>query len=112
MEHFCFRHPAGYCRDACDFTLYVMRACGIPVATEFFRYAPDYQHFHSWNTLRDTTGRFIVFDSEELEPTREPRSDGRRKGKAYRYCFGVQETLNPATDLTDTRIPSFLETDI
>ncbi|MCM0683685.1 hypothetical protein [Bacteroides sp. B1-V-101] len=102
-----FRRPAGYCRDACDFTLYAMRACGIPVATEFFRYAPDYQHFHSWNTLRDTTGRFIVFDSEELEPTREPRSDGRRKGKAYRYCFGVQETLNPATDLTDTRIPSF-----
>ena len=39
--------------------------------------------------MRDTTGRFIVFDSEELEPTREPRSDGRRKGKA-RLAAGKQ----------------------
>ena len=101
-----FRRPIGYCRESCDFTLYAMRACGIPVATEFFRYAPDYQHFHSWNTLRDTTGQFLVFDCEGLEPTREPRSDGRRKGKAYRYCFGEQEASNPA-DVTDTKIPSF-----
>ena len=105
---FLFHRPLGYCRESCDFTQYAMRACGIPVATEFFRYSPDYQHYHSWNTLRDTTGRFIVFDFEELEPTREiPHSDGRKKGKAYRYCFGEQDISALAIDRTDIMIPSF-----
>ena len=103
-----FHRPLGYCRESCDLTQYAMRACGIPVATEFFRYSPDYQHYHSWNTLRDTTGRFIVFDFEELEPTREmPHSDGRKKGKVYRYCFGEQDISIPATDVTDTKVPFF-----
>ena len=106
---FLFHHPIGYCRESCDLMLYAMRACGIPVATEFFRYSPDYQHYHSWNTVRDTTGRFIAFDSERLEPTRDACvTDGRKKGKVYRYCFGEQE--NPALSRSDRgneRIPAF-----
>ena len=91
---FLFYHRIGYCREVCDLTIYAMRACGIPVATEYFVYAPDYQHFHSWNTLRDTTGLFIQFNFNEFEATRkEKRTDGRKKGKVYRYCFGKQNPV-------------------
>ena len=49
-----------------------------------------------------------MFDFEELEPTREmPHSDGRKKGKVYRYCFGEQDISIPATDVTDTKVPFF-----
>lgn len=89
---FLFNHRIGYCREVCDLTLYAMRACGIPVATDYFVYAPDYQHYHSWNTLRDTTGLYIQFNFNEFEATRnEKKTDGRKKGKVYRYCFGKQQ---------------------
>ena len=45
-----------------------------------------------WTTLRDTTGNFIHFGSNEFEASRiKPGSDGSKKGKVYRYCFGVQK---------------------
>lgn len=102
---FLFYHRIGYCREVCDLTIYAMRACGIPVATEYFVYAPDYQHFHSWNTLRDTTGLFIQFNFNEFEATRnEKKTDGRKKGKVYRYCFGKQQPCFSAIE-RDNKIP-------
>lgn len=89
---FLFYHRVGFCREACDVTLYAMRACGIPVASEYFVYSPEYQQPHFWTTLRDTTGKFIQFGFNEFEASRiNPGSDGRKKGKVYRYCFGTQE---------------------
>ncbi|RHU23220.1 hypothetical protein DXD68_19235 [Parabacteroides sp. TM07-1AC] len=89
---FLFYHRVGFCREACDVTLYAMRACGIPVACEYFVYSPEYQHPHYWTTLRDTTGKFIQFGFNEFEASRtNPGTDGRKKGKVYRYCFGLQE---------------------
>ena len=89
---FLFDYRVGSCREACDVTLYAMRACGIPVASEYFVYSPEYQHPHFWTTLRDTTGKFIHFGFNEFEASRiKPGSDGRKKGKVYRYCFGVQK---------------------
>ena len=41
-----FYYRVGFCREACDITLYAMRACGIPVACEHFVYSPEYQHPH------------------------------------------------------------------
>ena len=89
---FLFYHRVGYCRDVCDITLYAMRACGIPVATDYFVYSPEYQQPHSWTMLRDTTGRFIQFGFNEFEANRDTvKTDGRKKGKVYRYCFGAQK---------------------
>lgn len=69
-------------------TIYAMRACGIPVATDYFVYSPDYQHYHCWTMLRDTTGTFLQFGFNEFEASRDTlRHDGRKKGKVYRYCF-------------------------
>lgn len=102
---FLFYHRVGFCREACDVTLYAMRACGIPVACEYFVYSPEYQHPHFWTTLRDTTGKFIQFGFNEFEASRiNPGSDGRKKGKVYRYCFGAQE--EPFSGITmDEKVP-------
>ena len=108
---FLFNHPVGYCRESCDLTLYAMRACGIPVATEYFVQSPDYQHFHSWTTLRDTTGQFIPFEYERFQIDRSRnRVDGRKKGKVYRYCFGEQESLLSKAGVKDNgKVPSFFK---
>ena len=103
---FLFYYRVGFCREACDVTLYAMRACGIPVACEHFVYSPEYQHPHFWTTLRDTTGKFIQFGFNEFEASRiNPGSDGRKRGKVYRYCFGVQE--EPFSGITkDEKVPA------
>lgn len=89
---FLFNHRMGYCRDVCDFTIYTMRACGIPVASDFFTYSPEYQNPHYWSVLRDTTGKFLQFGIETFNASRDTlRDDGRKRGKVYRYCYGWQE---------------------
>lgn len=95
---FLYHNRIGYCREACDLTIYAMRACGIPVATDYFVYSPDYQHYHCWTMLRDTTGTFLQFGFNEFEASRDTlRHDGRKKGKVYRYCFGMQADKNSGT---------------
>jgi hypothetical protein len=95
---FLYHNRIGYCREACDLTIYAMRACGIPVATDYFVYSPDYQHYHCWTMLRDTTGTFLQFGFNEFEASRDTlRHDGRKKGKVYRYCFGIQADKNSGT---------------
>lgn len=95
---FLYHNRIGYCREACDLTIYAMRACGIPVATDYFVYSPDYQHYHCWTMLRDTTVTFLQFGFNEFEASRDTlRHDGRKKGKVYRYCFGMQADKNSGT---------------
>ena len=95
---FLYHNRIGYCREACDLTIYAMRACGIPVATDYFVYSPDYQHYHCWTMLRDTTGTFLQFGFNEFEASRDTlRHDGRKKGNVYRYCFGMQADKNSGT---------------
>lgn len=99
---FLFYHRLGYCREVCDITLYAMRASGIPVASEYFVRSPEYQQPHFWTTLRDTTGKFVQFGFNEFEASRiNPGTDGRKKGKVYRYCFGVQE--EPFSGITEDK---------
>lgn len=88
---FLFFNRVGSCRESCDLGLYAMRACGIPVAAEFFKYSPDYQNAHQWLTLRDTTGTFIQFGYDNLIPRRGiSQTDDRKKGKVYRFCYSLQ----------------------
>lgn len=88
---FLMENRAGYCRESCDISLYVMRAVGIPVATDQMVYSPEYQGGHSWNVVRDTTGRFIPFLYTDYEASRDMKDDGRKKGKITRNCFGLQK---------------------
>lgn len=96
-------HRVGYCRDVAAFTIYAMRACGIPVAEDMIVYSPESQNSHSWNVLRDTTGRYLQFGIEEFSANRDTiQSDGRKKGKVFRACFGFQnERLGGAIEDED-----------
>lgn len=86
-----FETRIGYCREVSDLIQYAMRSCGIPVAADFMPYSPDYRYSHEWNVVRDTTGRYIQFGFDGLEPVRDKvTNDGRRKGKVYRYCYALQ----------------------
>lgn len=90
---FLYYNRTGYCRENCDLGLYAMRVCGIPVASETFKYSPDYRNSHQWLTVRDTTGQFVQFGYDDLIPQRlRKQNDGRKKGKVYRDCFGEQES--------------------
>ena len=82
----------GYCRENSDLIQYAMRSCGIPVAADFMPYSPDYRYSHEWNVVRDTTGKYIQFGYDAIDPVRKnSQSDGRKKGKIYRYCYALQE---------------------
>lgn len=86
-----FKTRIGYCREVCDLIQYAMRSCGIPVAADFMPYSPDYRYSHEWNVVRDTTGRYIQFGFDGLDPVRDKvADDGRRKGKVFRYCYALQ----------------------
>ncbi|WP_289115253.1 transglutaminase domain-containing protein [uncultured Bacteroides sp.] len=86
-----FKTRIGYCREVSDLIQYAMRSCGIPVAADFMPYSPDYRYSHEWNVVRDTTGRYIQFGFDGLDPVRDKvPDDGRRKGKVFRYCYALQ----------------------
>lgn len=86
-----FKTRIGYCREVSDLIQYAMRSCGIPVAADFMPYSPDYRYSHEWNVVRDTTGRYIQFGFDGLDPVRNKvPDDGRRKGKVFRYCYALQ----------------------
>lgn len=99
---FLFGNRIGYCREACDITLYAMRACGIPVAIDHFVCSPEYQHSHMWCVVRDTTGRCLPFWFTQYEARRDLKDDGRKKGKVYRSCFGMQEEPIPGITADET----------
>ena len=102
---FLFYHRVGYCRDASDITIYAMRSCGIPVTADFFVYSPEYQRSHEWNCLLDTTGLFIPFAMNEQAAERNRKNtDGRKKGKIYRFCYGLQEERFPGIT-ADEKVP-------
>lgn len=86
-----FKTRVGYCRDACDIATYAMRSVGIPTTTDYYIYSPDMRTWHCWDVVRDTTGVFYPFWYTKEDVQRVLGNDGRRKGKAYRDCFGIQE---------------------
>ena len=85
-----FHNRVGYCRDGCDVVNYAMRSVGIPVTTDFYIYSPDLRTWHCWNAIRDTMGTFYPFWYTQNGIERSVTNDNRRKGKAYRDCFGLQ----------------------
>lgn len=100
-----FENRLGSCREGCDIGVYAMRACGIPAATDQYIYSPTYQVGHSWNVVRDTTGKFLPFWFTQYEARRDMKDDGRRKGKVYRHCYKIQ-TKHPDSRMNDRSIPA------
>ena len=97
------------CVDACDFGLYVYRALGIPIATDMYVYSSETRKGHTWNVVKDTTGRYVGFWFTERDAIRDSvYSDLRKSRKVSRQCFGSQrERLQNIWE--DKRIPSFFK---
>lgn len=87
----------GNCEDLCDYYVYMMRAVGIPVATDIYLFSPELIYSHAWNAVLDTTGRTVSFMGNEHAP-RRGKSITRKKGKAYRYCYGIQKMPLPLVE--------------
>lgn len=100
-----FENRLGACREGCDIGIYAMRACGIPTAIDQYIYSPEYQNGHTWNVVRDTTGKFLPFWFSQFEARRDMKDDGRKKGKVYRDCFGLQEEIYEGI-ATDKNVPA------
>jgi len=84
-----FQHRVGTCREACDITLYTMRALGIPIAVDEYITSPSYSGKHFWTSIIDTTKQAVPFIYNEKELSRH-KFDERDKGKLYRTYFGAQ----------------------
>lgn len=87
---FLLANRVGSCEASCDFTVYVLRALGIPAATDIYHYGPGKGAGHVWNVLRDTTGGYVPFWFIQTKVERGG-NDKREKGKVYRQCFGAQQ---------------------
>lgn len=105
---FLFNHRIGCCREMCDVAIYAMRACGIPVATDMFVYSPEYQGSHQWTVVRDSTGSFYPFWITWYEIEGNMKDDGRKKGKVYRECFGIQQKPIPSI-IKNENIPALFK---
>ena len=85
--NYLLERPIGVCRESCDLSVYLLRALGIPVVTDHYIVSPHTSGSHSWNALRDTTGRIVPFWLPESKIGRG-LSDGRPKGKVFRREYG------------------------
>lgn len=79
-------HHIGQCPESCDITVYILRALGIPVATDCYVVSPYISGTHSWTILRDTTGLLVPFWITQTEVERGG-DDGRPKGKVFRKQY-------------------------
>ena len=72
----------GDCQAMCDFYLFVFRSLGIPSATDRYKVG----NIHSWNVIRDTSGRYEIFVGGYFAGNGIMRGgvDGRTKGKVVR----------------------------
>lgn len=75
----------GDCKDLCNFMLYLMRSFGIPATTDEYKVG----NRHSWNMIRDTTGRYEIFINSYFNGLGAIRGglDGRTKGMVIRNVW-------------------------
>lgn len=103
------KHPMGNCRDACDFFVYAMRALGIPATVDYYAYSPESRKSHTWNVVRDTTGKYVpclFADGRIKRDTFE--TDHRKMGKVFRKTYARQP--EPYKGIcNDKRIPRFFQ---
>lgn len=68
----------------------MLRALGIPAATDIYHYGPGKGAGHVWNVLRIQPVAMFLSGLFRLKVERGG-SDKREKGKVYRRCFGAQQ---------------------
>ncbi len=80
----------GTCDDMAALAIYVMRTLGIPVTFDFTTLRTNTAVGHSWNSVRDDTGRHIPFLGTEANPYDYDNIVNSSKA-TYRLMFAIQE---------------------
>ncbi|MGV8139571.1 MAG: hypothetical protein AB2L20_30700 [Mangrovibacterium sp.] len=86
----------GPCDNMAALAAFSMRALGIPVTIEF---TPRWAYLtsgHSWNTVRDSTGKHISFMGADSDPFQSHQGNSFTtfiKPKAYRKTFALQHNF-------------------
>jgi len=73
----------GVCRDMTDLGIYVMRAMGIPVASDLTPQWANRSQGHEWNVVFDVKGKAHPFLAAEDSPG-QPHKPNSKPGKVYR----------------------------
>lgn len=98
---FLLNNHIGKCQDECDYLLYVFRSMGIPAAKDYYSYCPDTGMGHEWCVVWEGNGQYATVDFPEKKIKRnDTRFDGRKVGKIFRDCFGIQSDGNLYKDVT------------
>lgn len=99
----------GTCEDRCDMSVYIMRALGISGGIDFIIQHPDRMHKgHTWNYVKDTTGKQVEFELYDLRPGAKPDPGTEiKRGIVYRNCFALQQNSLPVA-YRNKPIPSTL----
>lgn len=86
---FLLDYKYGDCKDVSDFAVYLFRSLGIPVVTDF----SNKMLIHTWNAVRDTTGRYQMFwlDKWDNPEVKRGMDDGRTKARVFRYCYSLED---------------------
>lgn len=106
---FLLKHRVGKCIDSCDFLVYVLRSLGIPVAVDELPFSPDHLSSHTWNVVLDTTHLYVPFWFTEKDAIRGDRyDDGRKRGKVFRTCFGMQPEPYEGM-MQNSKVPSYFK---
>lgn len=79
----------GACDDYTQSTLFIMRACGIPVCIDFTPQWPNGRLGHTWNVLLEETGKEIPFMGFESSP-KFSNQPGGIMAKVFRKTYSYQ----------------------
>jgi len=85
--------PRGTCDEMGALAIFVMRALGIPVVRDFTLQWPNRNIGHSWNAVRDSTGRYVSFMGAESPPGESHLGTRLAKSKVYRCTFAKQHNI-------------------
>jgi hypothetical protein len=80
----------GSCKDYALYTVYVMRACGLPVCMDYTPQWPFRSHGHDWNVLLDNSGKEVPFMGGESNPG-YPNKPGYKMAKVFRSTYAYRK---------------------
>lgn len=101
------KYRVGTCRNMADMATYVMRACGIPVTSDFIPQWPYRNGGHDWNVVIDKHGKPHRFLGAEDSPD-TPHKPFTKKGKVYRRLFTSNPNSLAMKKMPMDEVPTFL----
>jgi hypothetical protein len=83
----------GPCDNIASCAIFSMRALGIPVTFESTPKWLDMPAGHSWNAVRDSSGKYISFMGADTNPYQLHQGNKNLKAKVFRKTFARQENI-------------------